>query len=449
MSQAPVIPAAAISGPAQNSPAGSEAAARESAAAAMAQRVQGLRLPPPPPRAGINASTSIAWLIATLSLSGFVFVVLYAFVYQIGGRPLASPEGAEVANEEPAAGSATSPASGTVSTGPNSTGTGSKPSTGQAAVVDPEAMVLASQGYIIPEQQILVSPQVSGRIIELNIKEGTRVEKGFVLAKLESTEYRADYEGAAANVAGAEARLAELREGNRPEEIAQAQADLGEARATLKQLEQTFRRNAELYGQKILNKQEFEDSESQLLAQAQRVIKLEATVKLAEDGFRKERKMEGEANLRKAIAELERAKWRLDNCIIAAPISGTILKKNAEEGNIVNPVAFNGSFSLCDIADLSKLEVDLTIQERDISKVFPGQKCKVRSEAFPDRVYDGVVSRLMPIADRAKGAIPVRVEIKVPSEEEGIYLKPEMSAQVTFYAGKAEPAPASGTTPAS
>ena len=85
------------------------------------------------------------------------------------------------------------------------------------------------------------------------------------------------------------------------------------------------------------------------------------------------------------------------------------------------------------MADLSKLEVELTIQERDISKVFKGQLCKVRAEAFPKRSYDGVVSRLMPIADRAKGAIPVRVRLSVPTGEEGTFLKPEMGAIVTFY----------------
>ena len=99
-------------------------------------------------------------------------------------------------------------------------------------------------------------------------------------------------------------------------------------------------------------------------------------------------------------------------------------------------MAFNISASLCDLADLSDLEVDLSIQERDISKVFAGQKCQVRAKAFPDRFYDGVVDRLMPIADRAKGAIPVRVKIQVPREEEGKYLKPEMGTVVTFLKGK-------------
>jgi RND family efflux transporter MFP subunit len=141
---------------------------------------------------------------------------------------------------------------------------------------------------------------------------------------------------------------------------------------------------------------------------------------------------EAAATVKLAEAELAKAKWMLDNCIIRAPISGTILKKNAEEGSLVNPIALQGFYSLCEMADLADLEIDLTIQERDISRIFKGQKCKIRAEAFPDRVYEGYVSRLMPTADRAKGAIPVRVKVAVPASEEGVYLKPEMGAIVSF-----------------
>src|SRR5258708_33871326 len=79
----------------------------------------------------------------------------------------------------------------------------------------------------------------------------------------------------------------------------------------------------------------------------------------------------------------------------------------------------------------------MSIEERDISRVFRGQHCTVRSEAYPERPYHGYVSRLMPIADRAKGAVSVRVKIRIPAEEEGVYLKPEMGAVVTFYAAEA------------
>ena len=104
------------------------------------------------------------------------------------------------------------------------------------------------------------------------------------------------------------------------------------------------------------------------------------------------------------------------------PITGTILTKKAEKGNIVNPIAFNISASLCDMADLSDLEVDLNIQERDVAKVFKGQRCAVRARGLsrPRSTKGYVVCALMPIADRAKGAIPVRVKVlSMPKDEEG------------------------------
>jgi multidrug resistance efflux pump len=164
----------------------------------------------------------------------------------------------------------------------------------------------------------------------------------------------------------------------------------------------------------------------------QRVQRLTYALELLKLGERAERREVAKAELAQAQADLTKAEWRLGNCTIRAPRSGTILKKNAEEGNIVNPLALNGSYSLCELADLSDLEVELNIQERDISAIKVGQKCRVRTKAWADRVYDGVVSRLMPIADRGKGAVPVRVKLSIPGEEEGAYLKPEMEATVTF-----------------
>jgi multidrug resistance efflux pump len=299
-------------------------------------------------------------------------------------------------------------------------------------------IALESKGYIIPEQQILVSPQVSGRIIELNFDAGQRVEKGFVLAVLDSTEYQADLARAQAAVELAREQLSEALKGNRPDEIRQAEAELAETNTNLSQAKRNLERKKDLREKAIITAQELDDAQSQYDALVNRVERLSASLRLMEEGPRAERKRIAAFQVDQFEAELTRAQWRLDNCTITAPISGTILKKNAELGNLVNPIAFNGSFSLCDIADLSRLEVDLSVQERDISKVFQGQKCRVRAEAFSDRFYDGVVSRLMPIADRAKGAVPVRVRLRVPKDEEGIYLKPEMGAIVEFYTEKSE-----------
>lgn len=376
-----------------------------SASNSLKNRVQSLRLPPP--TATTSGNVKLPWFLV-FSLSLVVGYLLYA------GSPLTPPPAAV----EETASSPAAPTSATPET------PSAKPTTGP---------VLESKGYIIPEQQILVSPQVSGRVLELNFEAGQRVERDFVLAVLDSTEYRAEFERVNALLAAAQENLAEMREGSRPDEIKQVKAELAEAQTNLEQAERDYKRSKELVTNGFGSKQDFETAESQFQMLKKRVDKLSATAQLMIDGPRPERKRAAEAQVRQQEAELRRAKWRLDNCIIVAPIAGTILKKNAELGNLVNSVAFNGSFSLCDIADLSKLEVELSIQERDIAKVKKGQKCRVQPEAYMDRYYDGVVSRLMPIADRAKGAIPVRVRLRVPPEEEGQYLKPEMGAIVKFY----------------
>src|SRR6516225_7577052 len=94
------------------------------------------------------------------------------------------------------------------------------------------------------------------------------------------------------------------------------------------------------------------------------------------------------AEIEQAEADLDKAKWRLDNCTIRAPVSGTILTKKAEIGNLVNSLAFAGSLNLCEMADLSDLEVELSVEERDIAKVVKDQRCIVRAEAYPERVYE-------------------------------------------------------------
>jgi len=293
-------------------------------------------------------------------------------------------------------------------------------------------VVLESKGYIIPVHKIQVSPKVSGMVVELFFQEGQRVKKGDKLAQLEIDDYRDERDRAKAALESSQEHHLELKNGNRPEEIESSKADLAECEAQLEQLFLEWKRNVGLKSGNALAIREYEQAYSAYKAMDRRVHRLRETYKLMVEGPRKEKIAAAGADVRQAQAELRKAQWKLDNCTINAPTSGTILTKKAERGDIVNSVAFNVSASLCDMADLSDLEVELTIQERDIAKLFQGQRCQVRPEAFSDRTYKGVVSRLMPMADRAKGAIPVRVKIDVPKDEEGIYLKPEMGAIVAF-----------------
>jgi HlyD family secretion protein len=312
-------------------------------------------------------------------------------------------------------------------------------STAPLATVAPGGVVLESKGYIVPVHQIQVGPKVGAMIMELFIEEGQRVKEGDVLAKLETVEYQADYDMLSAKARAAKHRHEELTK-YRALEIKQAQADLDDAMAQRTAAYKDYKRNVELVSSKAISAQEIDAAESQYRSLDAKVLRTKIALEMWVQGPRDERIAAAKAEYDQLVAERDKAKWRLDNTTVRAPVSGTILTKKAEKGNMVNPSAFSNGVaaSLCDMADLSDMEVDLAIAERDIGKVFKGQKCKVIAEAFPNRVYEGVVSRKMPQADRAKGAVPVRVKIDIPSEEEGVYLRPDMGALVTFFAPKDE-----------
>ena len=167
------------------------------------------------------------------------------------------------------------------------------------------------------------------------------------------------------------------------------------------------------------------------------MLRLDATLEILKEGPRKEMKEAAEAEVRSADADVAAAKarlaqatWRLQNCTITAPITGTVLAKKAELYNLVNPLAFAAtSGSVCDIADLSDLEVDLEVAVRDLSKLSGVKRVRIRSEAWPDREYQGTLDRIMPIANRSAGIIKVRVKVIMPpGEEPGTYLKPRDGA---------------------
>ncbi len=316
---------------------------------------------------------------------------------------------------------------------------------GSAAV----EIALESKGYIVPISLIQVSPKVSGTVMKLNIKEGMAVESNDVLAVLEKIEYQADLDRADGGKRAAKARLDSLQV-YRPDEVLQAKAELDEAKAQYDEKAGKYTRALQLKQRGAIAPEDYELAETAYRSLKARVQRLQNIYEwMSKQGPRDAQIDAAKGERRQADADLTKAKWRFDNAEVRAPIKGIILSKKTEEGNIVNPSAFsNGlSASLCEMADLHELEVDLSIAERDISKLFKDQDCRVRAEAFPNRIYTGYISRIMPMADRSKSAVPVRVKIEFPATDakgkalpkdvQGEYLRPEMGAIVTFLNRKA------------
>ena len=166
-----------------------------------------------------------------------------------------------------------------------------------------------------------------------------------------------------------------------------------------------------------------------------------AKLKLAEGGLAKAKESGTKADLAIAEAKVELAhakvalaQYRVECTVVRAPVSGTVVMKEVDVGSLLDTRSLNTKGSLCGLADFQKMEIQLKVQERDFAKIALGQKCQVRLDAFPQKSYEGTVSRILPIADRALGAVEVRVRVDIPKNDESF--REEMGAIVAIGAKK-------------
>jgi multidrug resistance efflux pump len=282
-------------------------------------------------------------------------------------------------------------------------------------------VVATGKGYVTPVHQVQVTPtNVAGKLVKVNprLMEGEIFKRGDFLAQIDTEPYERERDHAAAALAGATKRKE------------QASSVLTSARAALQAKKDLLRRDQQLLARgEAIAESDVVQAQSDYDAQT-------ATVRALDSGL-----LAAEADEAAASADLEKALLNLRYCSIVAPVDGCILAKNAELGNVVNPIAFNISSSLCNMADLADIEVEVKVQEREVAKIVKGMPCIAMPEAYSSdeaflkihpKGYTGHVSRLMPTADKNQGAIPVRVRLDIPPGEEGVFLKPDMSVGVRF-----------------
>jgi len=296
-------------------------------------------------------------------------------------------------------------------------------------------VVLSASGYIVAHHKINVNSKVTGRVKWIGVEKGDKVKEGQVLVRLEDDEFRAQYQQAHGAAENARAYYEELLHGSRPEEIQQAQHNLDEARATAANDKVTLDRTRNLTAQGVLSSQALDDAVAKYEADRQRANSLERAFELTKIGPRAEEIARAKGAMIQAEGQEAYAKSLLDATVIRAPVTGTILERTAEKGELVtsqfaSQAEGGPQGQVVALADLNDLQVELDIAQDDFAKLSPKQKGVVTTDAFPDRKYDGVMAEISPEANRQKATVQVKVQIMKPDD----YLRPDMNATVKFLA---------------
>src|SRR5580698_9950421 len=300
-----------------------------------------------------------------------------------------------------------------------------------SAASAPNGVVLNATGYIVAAHKIELAAKVVGKVSWIGVDKGDRVKEGQVLVRLEDDEYQAYVQQAKGQLASLQAKLDEAVHGSRPEEVAQALANLNSAKADLENAKVSLDRARNTVKESLGSQQSLDDAQSRYDSAIHKVNSLQKAYELVHLGPRQEEidSLRGQVEQNKGA--LAYAETNLANTIIRAPITGTILERAVEKGEFVT-TSFVGDRGakgyVVSIADLNDLEVELDISQNDFAKLHAGQHGLVTTDAFPDRKYDGFIKEISPEANRQKATVQIKVKVSKPDS----YLRPEMNASVAF-----------------
>src|SRR5581483_3112658 len=258
-------------------------------------------------------------------------------------------------------------------------------------------VILTATGYIVAHHKINVNSKVTGRVKWIGVEKGDKVKEGQVLVRLEDDEFRAQYLQAKGAADSARAYLQELQHGSRPEEVAQARHNLDEARAALSDDKVTLDRTRQLFSQGVVSRQALDDAIAKYDSDQQRANSLNQSFQLSKLGPRTEEIERAKGALEQAEGQEDYAKSLLDATVIRAPVSGTILDRTAEKGELITAQFASSAEggpqgSVVSLADLNDIQADLDIAQDDFAKLTPHQKAIVSVDAFPDLHWNGVIA---------------------------------------------------------
>ncbi len=280
---------------------------------------------------------------------------------------------------------------------------------------------VVASGRVMTPQRASVGAVITERIVRIPVQEGQTVKRGDVLIVLDDSDERAAIAQAQAAVAQAEARIRQIREVGLPA----ATQGLAQAQANLVQAQRQFDRAQDLKAKGFVSQSALDDAKRNLdVAQSQ----LESA-RLQVDSNRPtgSDSLVAQAALAQARAAVGAAQARLDQTVIRAPVDGTLIGRNVEPGDVVQP-----GKELMALAPVGETQIVVQIDEKNLSQLRPGQKALGSVDAYPHERFLAELFYINPGIDSLRGSVEVKLRIPAPPA----YMRQDMTASVDIEVGR-------------
>lgn len=277
--------------------------------------------------------------------------------------------------------------------------------------------------------------KVSGKIAVIHFEEGQYVSAGEVVAELEAQDLRQEVAVAEGRLAAAKANVAKLQAGYRPQEVREAEAAVAQAKAELVDKERDYHRQENLYRRGVVAAQVRDKAEAAYLIAKEAWQRAQEKYSLVREGFRREDIAAALAEAQQAEAALKLAQTRLGYATLVAPVTGVVLKRPAEPGEVVAVGA-----TVLTLGDLEHIWFEGYIPETDLARVRLGQRAAVTTDTYPGKQYPGWVSYIAAKAEFTpkfvetfKERVTLVYRTKIRCDNPNHELKPGMPAEAVIF----------------
>ena len=306
----------------------------------------------------------------------------------------------------------------------------------------PMSTKISATGIVEPNFKVEVKSKASGEVLSFPFLEGDKVEKGALLLELDKSDEKRNVAKAKADLSKATAKLKKsetallLQKTKYKTDIKTSQSEVISAIASLKESEDKLKRQIELFEQKVVSQESLDTAKTLFEVNQQKLIQAESQLQESKDSIHDIAMKKNEielVNTEVQLAEiaLDEAEERLEETEIFVPLTGVIIEKLVEEGQIIASGIsnVNGGTALANIADMSRLFIIADIDETDIGSVKVGHPVTITADAFSDKVFDGRVRRIAPqgLVENSITIFKVKIEVLGKGKKK---LKPVMSANI-------------------